>query len=39
MFTRFVKTQLVLFTIASIVGIAVMATNYLKVPTLLSTLR
>ncbi|MGE2715308.1 MCE family protein [Mycolicibacterium litorale] len=35
MLTRFVRIQLVLFTIASIVGVAVMAFVYMQVPTLL----
>ncbi|WP_197374990.1 MCE family protein [Mycolicibacterium baixiangningiae] len=35
MLTRFVRTQLVLFTIASIVGVGVMVFAYMKVPTLL----
>jgi phospholipid/cholesterol/gamma-HCH transport system substrate-binding protein len=35
MLTRFVRTQLILFTIASVVGIAVMAFVYLQAPTLL----
>lgn len=35
MLTRFVRIQLVIFTIASIVGIATMVTTYLQVPTLL----
>ncbi|WP_374159345.1 MCE family protein [Mycobacterium sp. G7A2] len=35
MLTRFVRTQLVLFTIASIVGVAVMVFAYFQLPTLL----
>lgn len=35
MLTRFVRTQLVIFTIASIVGIAAMVLVYMQVPTLL----
>ncbi|WP_197380296.1 MCE family protein [Mycolicibacterium mengxianglii] len=35
MLTRFVRTQLIMFTIASIVGVAVMAFTYIQVPTLL----
>ncbi|MEC9322734.1 MAG: MlaD family protein, partial [Actinomycetota bacterium] len=35
MLTRFVRTQLVLFTIASIVGVAVMVFAYIQLPTLL----
>jgi phospholipid/cholesterol/gamma-HCH transport system substrate-binding protein len=35
MLTRFVRTQLIIFTIASIVGIGVMAFVYMQVPTLL----
>jgi phospholipid/cholesterol/gamma-HCH transport system substrate-binding protein len=35
MLTRFVRNQLIIFTIASIVGIAVMAFTYMQVPTLL----
>ena len=35
MLTRFVRTQLILFTIAAIVGVAVMAFAYMQVPTLL----
>ena len=35
MLTRFVRTQLVIFTIASIVGIAAMVGVYMQVPTLL----
>jgi phospholipid/cholesterol/gamma-HCH transport system substrate-binding protein len=35
MLTRFVRTQLILFTIASIVGVAVMAFAYIQAPTLL----
>jgi virulence factor Mce-like protein len=35
MFTRFVKIQLIVFTIASVVGVTVMAFGYLQVPTLL----
>ena len=35
MLTRFVRTQLIIFTIASIVGVAVMIFAYMQVPTLL----
>jgi len=35
MLTRFVRNQLIIFTTASVIGIAVMATTYLQVPTLL----
>lgn len=35
MLTRFVRTQLIIFTIASVVGVAVMAFAYMQVPTLL----
>ena len=35
MLTRFVRNQLIIFTIASIVGIAVMVVTYMQVPTLL----
>ena len=35
MLTRFVRTQLIIFTIASIVGVAVMIFTYMQVPTLL----
>ncbi len=35
MLTRFVKTQLILFTIASIVGVSFMLFDYMRVPTLL----
>ena len=35
MLTRFVRTQLMLFTIASIVGVAVMVFAYIQLPTLL----
>ena len=35
MLTRFVRTQLVIFTIASLVGLTVMVFNYLQAPTLL----
>jgi phospholipid/cholesterol/gamma-HCH transport system substrate-binding protein len=35
MLTRFVRNQLILFTIASIVGVAVMVFGYMQVPTLL----
>lgn len=35
MLTRFVRTQLILFTIASIVGVGVMIFAYMQVPTLL----
>ena len=35
MLTRFVRTQLIIFTIASIVGVSVMLFAYMQVPTLL----
>jgi virulence factor Mce-like protein len=35
MLTRFVRTQLIIFTIASIVGVGVMLFAYMQVPTLL----
>ncbi|MCV7423131.1 MCE family protein [Mycobacterium yunnanensis] len=35
MLTRFIKTQLAIFTVASIVGLSVMAVSYLQAPTLL----
>ncbi|OBI43373.1 MCE family protein [Mycobacterium sp. E796] len=35
MLTRFVRTQLIIFTIASVIGMAVMIVEYLQVPTLL----
>jgi phospholipid/cholesterol/gamma-HCH transport system substrate-binding protein len=35
MLTRFVRNQLIIFTIASIVGVAVMVFGYMQVPTLL----
>ena len=35
MLTRFVRSQLIIFTIASIVGVAVMVFTYMQVPTLL----
>lgn len=35
MLTRFVRNQLIIFTTVSVIGIAVMATAYLQVPTLL----
>ena len=35
MLTRFVRTQLVLFTIAAIIGVAIMLFTYMKLPTLL----
>ena len=35
MLTRFVRTQLIIFTIASIVGVAVMAFAYMQIPMLL----
>jgi len=35
--TRFVRTQLAIFTVASVIAVAVMAMNYLQVPTLLGT--
>src|SRR5918995_5490379 len=35
MLTRLVRTQLVIFTIASVVGVVVMAVGYMQAPTLL----
>jgi virulence factor Mce-like protein len=35
MLSRLVRTQLVIFTIASIIGVAMMVVNYLQAPTLL----
>lgn len=35
MLTRFVRTQLIIFTVASIVGVAVMVFGYMQLPTLL----
>lgn len=35
MLTRFVRNQLIIFTIASIIGVAVMLFTYMQVPTLL----
>ena len=35
MLTRFIRTQLVIFTIASIVGISVLVFSYMQAPTLL----
>lgn len=35
MLTRLIRTQLVIFTIASIIGVAVMVVTYLQAPTLL----
>lgn len=35
MLTRFVKIQLIIFTVASIVGVAVMVFGYMQLPTLL----
>lgn len=35
MLTRFVRTQLILFTIAAIIGVGVMMFTYMQVPTLL----
>jgi virulence factor Mce-like protein len=35
MLTRFVRTQLIIFTVASVIGVAVMAFVYMQVPTLL----
>ena len=35
MLTRFVRIQLIIFTIASIVGLSVMVVSYMQVPTLL----
>src|SRR5690349_4530714 len=36
MLTRFVRNQLIIFTIASIIGVAVMVFTYMQVPTLLN---
>ncbi len=36
MLTRFIKTQLIIFAIASLVGVTVMLTVYMKAPTLLN---
>ncbi len=36
MLTRFVRNQLIIFTIASIIGVAVMLFTYMQVPTLLN---
>lgn len=35
MLTRFVRNQLIIFTIASVIGVAVMVFTYMQVPTLL----
>jgi virulence factor Mce-like protein len=35
MLTRFVRTQLIIFTVAGVVGIAVMVLGYMQVPTIL----
>ncbi|OBF11976.1 MlaD family protein [Mycobacterium sp. ACS4331] len=35
MLTRFVRTQLAMFVIASVIGVAVMVVNYIQMPTLL----
>ena len=35
MLTRFVRNQLIIFTIASVIGVAVMLFAYMQVPTLL----
>src|SRR6516165_1038326 len=35
MLTRFVRTQLIIFAIASVIGVAVMLFTYMQVPTLL----
>lgn len=35
MLTRFVRNQLIIFTIASVIGVAVMLVSYMQVPTLL----
>ncbi|MGW4100410.1 MCE family protein [Mycobacterium sp. NPDC004974] len=35
MLTRFIRTQLILFTVASVVGVAVMLFAYMQLPTLL----
>jgi phospholipid/cholesterol/gamma-HCH transport system substrate-binding protein len=35
MLTRFVRIQLILFTIASVIGVSVMVFSYMQVPTLL----
>ena len=39
MLTRFVRNQLIIFSIVTVIGIAVMATIYLQVPTLLGIRR
>ena len=36
MLTRFVRNQLIIFTIASIVGVTVMLFAYMQLPTLLN---
>src|ERR1700755_3523292 len=36
MLSRFVRNQLIIFTIASIIGVAVMLFTYMQVPTLLN---
>jgi len=35
MLTRFVRTQLIIFTVASVIGVAAIAFDYMQVPTLL----
>ena len=35
MLTRFIRIQLAIFAIVSVIGVAVMAWNYVQVPTLL----
>ena len=35
MLTRFVRTQLIIFTIASIIGVTAMVVVYMQAPTLL----
>ena len=35
MLTRFIKNQLIIFAIASIIGVVVMVFTYLQAPTLL----
>ncbi len=37
MLTRFIRIQLAIFTIVSIIGVAVMAFTYIQVPTLLGS--
>ncbi|OMC31200.1 virulence factor Mce [Mycobacterium sp. GA-1841] len=35
MLTRFIRAQLIIFTVASVIGVAVMAFSYMQIPTLL----